>query len=656
MASVAAAPEPATPSAAPDPHTAAPPPPASDGGITLFVGASWLVMVVASLWLVIANGFVAPFMDEFPYITPVLTGEQPLSLGWLWTEYVPNRIPFAKLLNVALLGLTNYDFRAAPVCHVLWLGATAFALVWIARQIRGRLSPTDAVFPLILLGWSHWENLAWSMQLHYVLAHVVLLSLLLFVVARRAYRTPRVLWVAAGLVALLPVLGPGTLAYVPTLGVWLAYLVMLFWRDAAVPRERQLARAVPSAWQAKVLTFVKLHWRQALVAAGPVVVVLAVVGLHFLTYEPEQSTKPRPDLSTWLRGMLQGISMALASDSISRLSVADGTMPLWTFVAWPLVVLYTATAALLIHAWLRRPTERPRAAGLLLFLGSMACLMVMFSLARADGDQILAQPRYSIFAMPPVFCAYYAWLLYGPRQVAALVHISLFAAVAVLLPLNLEDGYWNTKSVSNSLHDYVKELRAGVPAYVVADRYFTSMYVTGDDPLIDEGYKLFLTKQILELREAGVPPFRDIPPARETVRFVLRRPRPVESENVVWLGKQMHGEDLNAFVTYALPEPEFVLAVLIRYRLERGAEPPAPGTVMWKNGVDREFVEARSAPVALARAGVRPEDIPAGSWVWVNDTIDHLRLHPSNGPFALRVDEITLLVPKETPPARAVRD
>lgn len=625
MAGLAVAPDRWTARATPASSNVLATPPSTDGGITLFVGMIWLAMVVITIWLVTVHGFVAPFMDEFPYLTPVLTGEQQITLRWLWDQYGDNRIPFAKVMNVTWMWVSNYDFRAAPVITVLLLGATSLALIWVARRVRGRQSPTDAVFPLILLSWSHWENLAWTMQLHFVIAHVVLLTLLLLIVVQRTYGRPLLLVLASLSVASLPALGPSTLAYVPALVVWLGYVGFLLWKDASEDGVQPL-----------------------FLAAGLLVPALVMVGLFFLGYQKDPSAKTSPDLLSWGRGLLQAISMAFASDTVSNLSFTEASPPLWAFVAWPLLVLYLATAGLLIYAWVRWPAERGRAAGLLLFLGGAASMFVVFSWARGDGDQILTQPRYSIFAMPPLFCAYYAWLLYGPRPAAALVQTSLFATVGVLLPVNLEFGHNYTTHVAGALRNYVADLRAGIPAHVVADRHFYSMYVSADEPLLDEWYKRFLTKQMLELREAGIPPFRDMPPERATVRFPYRHLQPVESENIVWTGKQMRGEDLSAFVTYTLPQPEFVLAVLIRYRLERGPEPAAPGLVMWKNGVDSEFVEARSAPVILARAGLTtPEYIPAASWVWVNDTIDHLRFYPSNGPFALIVDEITVFVPKE---------
>jgi hypothetical protein len=130
-------------------------------GPALFVGAAWAGMLGAALWFVWDYGTNVPFWpDEWGYAS-ILSGEQPVSLAWLWQQHLEHRLPFPKLVWLGLLRVTGYDFRAGMYCNVLLLGALALVLILAARKLRGRTSYADAFFPLILLHWGHWENLLW---------------------------------------------------------------------------------------------------------------------------------------------------------------------------------------------------------------------------------------------------------------------------------------------------------------------------------------------------------------------------------------------------------------------------------------------------------------------------------------------------------------
>src|SRR5262244_2151492 len=132
--------------------------PAKRAWASLIVGTVWAGMTGAALWLVCSFGFPLPIHDDYTYLVPVLTGEQPFSLGWLWELYGDNRLPLAKLVHAALVIVTGNRLLTGAFFSVLVLSAIALGLIVAARRVRGYAALTDAVFPLVLLNWGPYEN------------------------------------------------------------------------------------------------------------------------------------------------------------------------------------------------------------------------------------------------------------------------------------------------------------------------------------------------------------------------------------------------------------------------------------------------------------------------------------------------------------------
>src|SRR5207302_1253006 len=159
-----------------------------------------------------------PFQDEWE-VVPQVAGDQPVTLAWLWARHTDHRIPLPKLLLMGLYRLSGYDLRAGMVVNVLALGALTAALVRTAKRVRGRLSPADAFFPLVLLNWGHVENLLWSWQIAFILSTVLAGSFLILVTRRGG---PPSLGVTAGAgvcLLLLPLCGSNGVALVPALAL-----------------------------------------------------------------------------------------------------------------------------------------------------------------------------------------------------------------------------------------------------------------------------------------------------------------------------------------------------------------------------------------------------------------------------------------------------
>src|SRR5580765_5562165 len=80
-----------------------------------------MIRVVVGIWLVLLAGagvFVGwygpptPYMDQWGEVVPVLSGEQPVTLQWLWAQHNEHRLPLAKLIETTLVTAAGGDFRA----------------------------------------------------------------------------------------------------------------------------------------------------------------------------------------------------------------------------------------------------------------------------------------------------------------------------------------------------------------------------------------------------------------------------------------------------------------------------------------------------------------------------------------------------------------
>ena len=100
--------------------------------------------------LVVKFGCNFPRGDEWAYVS-YMTGEQPVTAELLWAQHNEHRIPLPKAIHLVLSRLTNCDYRAGMVLNVITLAALAFAMIRVARRLRGSLSYADAFFPLALL-------------------------------------------------------------------------------------------------------------------------------------------------------------------------------------------------------------------------------------------------------------------------------------------------------------------------------------------------------------------------------------------------------------------------------------------------------------------------------------------------------------------------
>ena len=94
----------------------------------------------------------------------------------------------------------------------------AFAMIWIAKRLRGRMSYADAFFPLALLHPGHCPCLLWSTPVEF--PPVLAGTLLLIIVWGDAQLRLGTAILAGICLVLLPLCGGPGLALVPALALW----------------------------------------------------------------------------------------------------------------------------------------------------------------------------------------------------------------------------------------------------------------------------------------------------------------------------------------------------------------------------------------------------------------------------------------------------
>jgi hypothetical protein len=159
-------------------------------------------MAAAAVGFVQRYAYPLPYADEWSLLS-AMTGQQPLTLEWLWSAHNEHRVFLPRLVILGLGWATGWDYGLMAQFNVAVLALLAAVLIATARAIRGRNTLGDAVFPLVLLSWSHHANLVWRFQIGFVLP-MMLSTLALALVARW-----RRLTLAGALVITICLLGAG---------------------------------------------------------------------------------------------------------------------------------------------------------------------------------------------------------------------------------------------------------------------------------------------------------------------------------------------------------------------------------------------------------------------------------------------------------------
>lgn len=420
-----------------------------------------------------------PYADDWSFL-PFVTGQEPVTLTWLWAQHSSHRLPLLKLLFLGLYSpFVTYDGRLGILFGIVCLAALAAVLILATRQVRGHTLYSDAFFPFTLLHWGL-GALWWDFQLQFVCS-TVLAGILLSIILRYEGRlTLGGALSGVGCLLLLPMCGSNGVVLVPALAVWFVLVGLHGVRsgDAADRRPSWLAVVAGTLSVAVCLAYLATY-RDSGEYAGKDVGASLLAGARFLS---------------------SGLGSAFSFFAI---------------VPWRLLVPSAALLGLasLVLVALKQPSERLRATGMGLFLLSFGCLAAAIGVGRGDrewgGD---VDTHYAVLALPILWWSYAVWTLHLPsRPIARFCQMSLLIVMCMVFALNLRGvGYATNLRVSAAAFE--ADVYAGTPASVLVDRH-GSLFWWQDNV---EGKRWFDTAEgkriavggLLMLRERGALPFK----------------------------------------------------------------------------------------------------------------------------------------------------
>src|ERR687891_1302134 len=93
-----------------------------------FVWALWSAMSVAALLFVARYASNVPSWDDWDMV-PTLTGNQPVTWNWLWSQHNEHRVPLPRLIFLGLNRLALVDMRVTMYFDILLMAALAGAMI-----------------------------------------------------------------------------------------------------------------------------------------------------------------------------------------------------------------------------------------------------------------------------------------------------------------------------------------------------------------------------------------------------------------------------------------------------------------------------------------------------------------------------------------------
>ncbi|MGE0800684.1 MAG: hypothetical protein AB7O55_20375 [Lautropia sp.] len=319
-----------------------------------------------------------PFSDEWNYLPSLGMGVRDF-LDWLFQQHVDHRIPIQKLLHIALLRTTGFDFRVPIAFNLFVAAAMAIFLMRLARQYRGRPLLGDLFIPLCILNPAT-GHAQWGFEFQFLSSIFFVTAFLLFVGEfARSHRTIYTRLAVAALflaawsgmngVILSAILSLGVLAYgvvdrrridrttLLMAGVTLAVDAALVYFWSASPASLSESATPAALWRFVqgmvnapliVYAFTARNVKFALFAA--LIVGAAVLGSRRLL-----RTRPMDPVTAALLAVLVATLVLVAAVASGR-ARGDGWSPGLEMHYGVLVMILPATAWLLVSANLpKRP-------------------------------------------------------------------------------------------------------------------------------------------------------------------------------------------------------------------------------------------------------------------------------------------------------------
>jgi hypothetical protein len=406
------------------------------------VWTTWAAMTLLALVATAVYGRWLPWSDDFDLV-PYLTGDRPVTAGWLWEQHNEHRIPLVKLLFVGLGRLSGADYRWTVVVNALILSATAAAMILAARRLRGHSAWTDAAFPAVLLHLGQ-GALVWAFQTPFVLTTV--LGCLFVAAAVAAPRTAA--WRAAAL---------GTLAcLLPLTGS--AGLVL-----AAAAAALLVAEAV---WPARVAGGSPPFTRGIAAAGAGLTLAVAIAYVATLRLGPSEG--------------YAGPWRALVA-SLDTLASYPGSPVARMRLPW-LVVTCLAIGGTLVAA--AKPllgkaspgTDRRAGIILLGYLAALALVAVAIGYGRGTRDFTPLYGHYATLALGVPLALGLVWAALPQTAIARGVQAVLCLTTLVVFAVHARQAVRNWSSADESWAVIASDLRGDLPPEDVAARHAAALY------------------------------------------------------------------------------------------------------------------------------------------------------------------------------------
>ena len=81
------------------------------------VWAVWALLTTLDLFWVTKSSMNLPLVDEWVMV-PVLTGHEPVTLSWIWSQHNEHRLPLIRLFLLGVYELGGCDFRSGVWLNV----------------------------------------------------------------------------------------------------------------------------------------------------------------------------------------------------------------------------------------------------------------------------------------------------------------------------------------------------------------------------------------------------------------------------------------------------------------------------------------------------------------------------------------------------------
>jgi hypothetical protein len=424
----------------------------------------WLVMTMNALRFIVRYGSRSLFLDDMWLVQPSF---DPHGLTWamLWLPHNEHREPLPQLLQYVLFRATG-DVRSGLWLIVIVLSGVALASIVLARKMRGRLTWTDALFPVLWLQTGNAENLQMGYQISLMLPTALVALVTMWIATAPDGLRPKAAAACAISIVCLPLCGGPGFLQAPVLSLWAFVTGRALRKSADAERRRSGTLLTASA-----------------------AITTALLVLYLVGYESPPGTARTYTFAAIGELTLNVLGLALGP--------AAETWKPWVGAG---VMLFGSTGlALALRAWKTTPSERRRAFGISSCLTANACVALGIGFGRSGhGGQHAFPIRYVLLTAPLVCAAYVAWTLYGSRTLSSIVRAAACAvSTCAFLFVGCAAGERMGAQRREVMDALERDIAADVPAPEIIDRY--------NDWLDGEPHRLFTAcSQMAELR---MPPF-----------------------------------------------------------------------------------------------------------------------------------------------------